>query len=154
MDYKDNLDIPEQWNRKTIAPSTTRYAFDIMGNVDLVFQWVLETAAGAPDAATFVFYGSILPKHDLRLKELDPALNKFWKDQTALGAVFPSNPGTATGTDQLPLGNNALGSVMIELIVASTVTFGEICHLISPPTLGVTLLLTPVNSLFSYRSVA
>ena len=121
-DYTRGLFCPEELRNKDLPIGTTRYVMNLAGKVDVVFTWVLATAAAAPDAATFTFYGSTLPYEAAELKDTDPSTNPHWVDQTPYGAAFPVNPGTVVGSSQLTLGNNALSALLIEIDVTSALT--------------------------------
>ena len=117
-DNSNNLTVPPEWSRKPLANGVHRFAFDMRGMVNGLFQWVDEVGDGA---ATFVVYGSAWPKNSARLADLDP-INPFWIDQTSKGAVFPTSPTSSVGSDELDFADNGLATVMVQITVTTPFT--------------------------------
>lgn len=103
-------------NRETLAVGTTRYLVRIGGYTDIGLQWIQHAAAGD---ATISLYAALVKDQTRYLADLDPATNPYW---SALPSGFVSQPTAALGSEILPIADNAVQFLLVEIVVGTELT--------------------------------
>ena len=100
-----------------LVNGTVRKIVQVAGLSDVVLNWINFAANGV---ATIKIYASLFDDPRTNLKDLNPATNPRWTDQTPFGAVFPTLPAGAIGSDMLPLTPNpGFHHLLVELVVTA-----------------------------------